>query len=146
MKNYSQNRNTPSRSFYVNELKKGGKNLKKSNYQLDFLERKLEDLLSYSFKFFHPFFNDDEYEANKNYSKPSNNLDDDFDQTIDKYLPKWIISIISLVARFYNKIIGNKTINDFVVKTKSRYKYLKNSIINKLNLKTIKFFTLKSSP
>lgn len=56
MKNYQ----TPSRNFYVNELKKNNKNLIKNNQRLNFLEQKLEILLAYTFKFFHPFFKDDD--------------------------------------------------------------------------------------
>ena len=148
MKNYTQNRNTPSRSFYINELKKTPKNLTINNNQLDFLEKKLDKLLTHSFKFFHPFFNDDEYEINKNYYKAGTDegVDDEFDKQVEKHLPKWALVLINLLNIIYNRIIGTKLIKYLTKKTIKTINNLNNIQLNKQILKTRKFFAFKSPP
>lgn len=146
MKYYSQNRNTPSRSFYVNELKKKPKNLKNKNDRLDFLENNLNKLLTYSFKFFHPFFNDEEYEANKNYYKTTNNVDEDFDQKAEKHLPNWLLTIIAFFNDLYNRITGTKVGQNLIMKIRKTINVFNNTMLNKQILKTRKFFAFKSPP
>lgn len=146
MKTYSQNRNTPSRNFYINELKKSPENLKNTQGKLDFLEDNLEKLLNYSFRFFHPFFNDEEYETNKNNYKANNDVDEDFDQTIEKHLPLWLTKVIAFLVAIYNKIMGVETVQKIIAKTQQVFIYLKNKTIVLIKLKTVKFFAFKSPP
>ncbi len=145
MKTYSSNRNTPSRNFYIKELKNSSKNLKNTQNKLDFLEYNLDKLLSYSFKFFHPFFNDDEYEANRNSYKVSNDVDDEFDQVIEKHLPVWLTKLIALAVTIYNKIMGIKTVQKIIAKTQKVFIYLRGKTIQ-LKIITVKFFAFKSPP
>lgn len=146
MKNYKPKHYTPSRKFYINELKKNNKNLKSNNISLDFLESNLDKLLKYSFKFFHPFFNDDEYESKRNYFSTSKNLDRDFDNKLEEYSPQWLLSLWSFILAIYKKIVNSKPINQLKNKTKQIIHNLKSIIVNRFNLKTIKFFAFKSPP
>ena len=118
MKNYRPIHHTPSREFYVNKLKNNNENLKSKNINLDFLERNLDKLLKYSFKFFHPFFKDDEYDSNKYYMNTKSNLDGDFDIIIEKHVPQWLLSIWNFIVSIYKKIVKPNTINKLKNKAK----------------------------
>ncbi len=121
MENYSPNRKTPSRDFYVNELKKSNSNLTKKDTQLDFFESKLQKLLDINYNFFRPFFEDEEYESNNNYHKADSN----FDKTIENHLLKPKTSIITLFSSIWNKIVDSKIVNNIVSKKKhNHYKKL----------------------
>lgn len=146
MKNYRPKHYTPSREFYVKELKKNDKNLKSKNVSLDFLERNLDKLLKYSFKFFHPFFNDSEYESNRSYVDASKDLDRDFDTKVEQHTPRWLLSLWSFIMLFYKKIVKPNTINKLKSNAKQAIHNLKSIATNHFNLKSIKFFAFKSPP
>jgi hypothetical protein len=148
MKNYSPNRITPSKSFYVNELKKSNKNLINKSNQLDFLEKKFQKLLDMNYNFLRPFFENDDDLIAENYKSNSfkKDVDADFDEKIEAILPTWINRLIALFISIYHRLIRTKVVQSLVKLTKKAVYYFIKLLSTTKHLKTIKFFTLKSSP
>jgi|GEM_PF-2965960 len=142
MRNYA----SPSRNYYVNELKNNRKNLNKSVNKLDLLEENLDKLLVYSFRFFHPFFKDDEYDKSNHYYSSKNDVDNDFDAKIERHLPRFILTIMAYFTKLYHKLIGKSAVKKVVTAIKKFYLGVKNKMFSKIVSKTFKIFKNKSSP
>ena len=128
MKNYQNHNQYTSSKAYYSDLKNSSTNLNSSKYNLNKLEKGLQKILHLSYDVFNPLFKgDDDKEYKSTYIRKE--IDEDFDNTIKSYSPKWLIRIVCLLNVIYNKYIGKK-----ITKTKQiTFKKVKHFSFN-LNL------------
>ncbi|MDF1673264.1 MAG: hypothetical protein P1U41_07140, partial [Vicingaceae bacterium] len=85
-------------------------------------------------------------EVDMNYYKTETNLDKEFDQTVEKHLPKWVLIIIDFFNKIFNRFIGDKTVQNTIIKARKAVNGFYNTISNKQIFKSRKFFAFKSPP
>ena len=120
-------------SFYVNKLKNNTKNLNITNQQLDYFESKLETILDFTYRIFHPLFSDGSepthYIINNNYK---DDVDIDFDTAYTNKIKNCFIIIIGLFYKIYTYFFRKKVNSSFQNKPRNKFKlcYLKITTTN----------------
>ncbi len=147
MKNYNKNLSyNTSREYYLNVLKSDNKNLNLSKNKLDIFDLYLEKLLDISYKVFAPIFNEEETYLTPKNDYQYNNIDLEFDEQLEKNLPKWINKLLNVLNIIYHKFFTKeivkyavksvtKTSLTIILLVKSTFKLCQN-----------KFFKINSSP
>lgn len=105
MKNYRHNHSfQTSKKIYIIDSKKNNYNLNLSETLTCSIDVQIDKWLSYSYKFFAPFFEDEEFENSYTKDSQMDEIDNDFDNA----LPSWLKVVIDFILRVYQFIVPKK--------------------------------------
>lgn len=122
-----------SNSFYANKLKNNTINLNNNVQQLDYFEAKLETILDFTYRIFHPLFSDGSepthYIINNNYK---DDVDIDFDNAYTNKIRNCFVILVGLFYKIYTYFFRKKGNTNFQNKPINKFKsgHLKTNITN----------------
>ena len=128
MKHYRNNHT------FEKTLKTSLRDSKRNKYNLNSSKKNNQDVdmylnkwLSYSYKFFAPFFEDEDFEVSYANEINATPIDDEF----DKALPSWLKGIIDFIKRMYHLLFPKK----LKVVIRNAKKVFKNMVVKPVNKK-----------
>ncbi len=146
MKNYGQNNNyQTSREYYNQVLKKENKNLNSSESKLDYLDEKLDKMLTVVYRIFDPMFRDVEAPSSYKNEFIKDAVDREFDEEVAKRIPNWLQIVIDFFVRIYQLIFPVHLIEAIF------QRFSKINLLKRLNSHSFvksphNFFRINSSP
>ena len=146
MKNYSTKETyQTSKEYYLKVLKKEKINLNSNKDKLNIFDQQLEKLLAVTYRFFNPFFAADDVPTTYKNEYSNKNIDDEFDEKIQRQIPRWLQVVIDFFEKIYRILFPTKKLCSLVNLIK-KFSVTNNS--NNFSLLKIltNFFTLNSSP